>query len=321
MHAIARHRAWQLRESDMTAAAQDSGTGDDSAGQDEPDPAAGAALPPGLYMVSTPIGAARDITLRALDVLAGADGLAAEDTRTLRRLMTIHGIALRGRRIVALHDHNEAAGAEALVARLREGGSLAYASEAGTPLVSDPGFRLVQSAIAAGVPVHAVPGASALLAALVVSGLPSDRVLFAGFAPSTRVARQKWLAEIMAVPATAVIYESPRRVGDLLTDLCDHDADRGVVLCRELTKRFEEVRRGSAREVLEGLPPEGLRGEVVLLVDRAEARPADPAQAAAMLARLAEAGISTRDAVQQVAAATGLNRREVYRLAVSGKDA
>ena len=303
----------------MTVAAQDDEPDGETPGEEDAGNG-GAPLPAGLYMVSTPIGAARDITLRALDVLAGADWLAAEDTRTLRHLMAIHGIALRGRRVVACHDHNEAAGAEALVARLSDGGSLAYASEAGTPLVSDPGFRLVQAAVAAGVPVHAVPGASALLAALVVSGLPSDRVLFAGFAPSTKAARRKWLAEIMAVPATAVVYESPRRVGDLLTDLCDHDPERGVVLCRELTKRFEEVRRGSAREVLDGLPPEGLRGEVVVLIDRAEAKLADPAEAEAMLARLAQAGVSTRDAVQQVATITGLNRREVYRLAVGGKD-
>lgn len=272
-----------------------------------------ATLAAGLYLVSTPIGAARDITLRALDVLAAADHLAAEDTRTLRRLMAIHGIPLRGRRIVACHDHNEAAEAAALVAR---GGSLAYASEAGTPLVSDPGFRLVRAAIAADVPVHAVPGASALLAALVVSGLPSDRVLFAGFPPATAGARRKWLAEIMAVPATAVIYESPRRVGDLLGDLCDQDGDRGIVLCRELTKRFEEVRRGTAREVLQSLPGEALRGEVVILIDRAAPRAADASEAAAMLADLTARGFSTRDAVDRVAVATGLNRREVYRLAV-----
>ena len=203
----------------------------------------------GLHMVSTPIGAARDITLRALDVLAGADMLAAEDTRTLRHLLSIHGIALNGRRIVALHDHNEAAEAERLVAALGDTRSLAYASEAGTPLVSDPGFRLVRAAIAAQVPVHAVPGASALLAALVVSGLPSDRVLFAGFAPTSGSARKTWLAEIASVAATQVIYESPRRIRDLLDDLCEIDEDRAVVLCRELTKLFEEVRRGTAREL------------------------------------------------------------------------
>lgn len=305
MQAIAPPGPWQL------SGAHDVEENGETTGQ-----AGGAALSPGLYLVSTPIGAARDITLRALDVLAEADMLAAEDTRTLRHLMTIHGIPLRGRRIVACHDHNEAAEAAALVARLRDGGSLAYASEAGTPLVSDPGFRLVRAAIEAGVAVHAVPGASALLAALVVSGLPSDRVLFAGFPPAAAAARRKWLAEILAVPATAVVYESPRRVQDLLGDLCDHDPDRGIVLCRELTKRFEDVRRGSAREVLATLTADPVRGEVVVLIDRAAAPVADASAAAAMLATLMADGLSTRDAVNQVAATTGLNRREVYRLAL-----
>lgn len=309
MQAIAPPGAWQLSGERAV---------DEGGARDGPE--GGAPLAPGLYMVSTPIGAARDITLRALDVLAAADGLAAEDTRTLRRLMAIHGIPLRGRRIAALHDHNEAAEAEALVAGLRHGGSLAYASEAGTPLVSDPGFRLVRAAISAGVAVHAVPGASALLAALVVAGLPSDRVLFAGFPPAAASARRKWLGEVMAVPATAVIYESPRRVGDLLRDLCDEAPARGIVLCRELTKRFEEVRRGTASEVLASLPADGLRGEVVVLIDRAAARVPDAAEASAMLAGLVAEGLSTRDAVDRVAAATGLNRREVYRLAVAGKE-
>lgn len=309
MHAIAPPGAWQL--AGELPVSED---GDPSWGE------GGRPLAPGLYLVSTPIGAARDITLRALDVLAAADALAAEDTRTLRRLMSIHGVPLRGRRIAALHDHNEASEAEALVGRLTQGGTLAYASEAGTPLVSDPGFRLVRAAIAAAVPVHAVPGASALLAALVVSGLPSDRVLFAGFPPAAASARRKWLAETLSVPATAVIYESPRRVRDLLTDLCETAPERGVVLCRELTKRFEEIRRGTAREVLDDLPPEGPRGEVVVLVDRAPARAATEAEVSALLAAAAADGLSTRDAVDRVAGETGLSRRDVYRRAVSGRE-
>jgi len=271
---------------------------------------------PGLHIVSTPIGAARDITLRALDVLAGADMLAAEDTRTLRHLMSIHGIALNGRRIVALHDHNEAAEAERLVAALTGGGSLAYASEAGTPLISDPGFRLVRAAVEAGVPVHAVPGPSALLAALVVSGLPSDRVLFAGFPPHAKGARRTWLAEIAAAPATQVIYESPKRIKDLLGDLCEIDSERTVVLCRELTKRFEEVRRGTAREVRDSLEGGEMRGEVVLLVDRPQQVAASAEDAATLLRQLRGEGMTTRDAVDEVARATGMKRRDVYRLAM-----
>ena len=155
-----------------------------------------ARLEPGLYLVATPIGAARDITLRALDVLNSADMLAAEDTRTLRHLMEIHGVPLRGRRIIATHDHNEDRQAEILASAAEEGKSIAYCSDAGTPLVADPGFRLAREAARKGVRVNAVPGPSAVLAALSVAGLPSDRFLFAGFAPQPLGARKTWLTEV-----------------------------------------------------------------------------------------------------------------------------
>ena len=180
---------------------------------------AAGALPPGLYFVATPIGAARDVTLRALDILAAADVLAAEDTRTLRRLMEIHGVALSGRPLVSYHDHNGAARRPQLLAALAAGQSVAYCSDAGTPLVADPGYRLVRGAADAGHPVHAVPGPSAVLAALSVAGLPTDRFLFAGFPPAQAGARRRWIDEIGAVPATVVLYESGRRVAGLLTDL------------------------------------------------------------------------------------------------------
>ncbi len=169
-------------------------------------------IPPGLHLVAVPIGAARDITLRALDVLAGADVLAAEDTRTLRHLMEIHGIALNGRPLVAYHDHNEAEALPRLMGALRAGKSVAYAPEAGTPLVSDPGFGLARAAAAEGLPVVAVPGASAVLAALAVSGLPSDRFLFAGFPPAAAGERARFLAELAPIRATLILYESPRRL-------------------------------------------------------------------------------------------------------------
>ena len=173
-------------------------------------PAAGG-VEPGLHLVSVPIGAARDITLRALDVLAGADVLAAEDTRSLRRLLDIHGVALGDRPLVAYHDHNGDRVRPRLLADLAGGRSVAYASEAGTPLVADPGFRLAAEARDAGVPVRAAPGASAVLAALCVAGLPTDRFLFAGFPPPKRVARRAWLAEAGEAAATLVLYESPKR--------------------------------------------------------------------------------------------------------------
>ncbi|MRX49582.1 16S rRNA (cytidine(1402)-2'-O)-methyltransferase [Paracoccus sp. S-4012] len=270
---------------------------------------------PGLYLLAMPIGAARDITLRALDLLNTADVLAAEDTRTLRHLMTIHGIPLRGRRILACHDHNEAAAAAGLLAALAEGRTVAYASEAGTPSVSDPGFRLARDAAGAGYRVNAVPGPSAVLAALVASGMPSDRFLFAGFAPAARAARRRWLEELLAVEATVIIFENPRRVKDLFADLCDIDSERESAICRELTKKFEEVRRGTVRD-LAGPELDGLRGEVVVLVDRSRSG-AGGGDAEAMISAALEEGLSVRDAAARVAAALGRPRRELYQLALA----
>lgn len=180
-------------------------------------------LEPGLYLVATPIGTARDITLRALDVLNAADLLAAEDTRTLRHLMEIHGIPLRGRRIIAIHDHNEEKQAGLLTGAMAQGQSVAYCSDAGTPLVADPGFRLAREALRYEARIHVVPGASAALAALSVAGLPSDRFLFAGFAPQPLAARKTWLAEVTATNATQIVFDSPRRVKQTLGILCEID--------------------------------------------------------------------------------------------------
>ncbi|MDE3123207.1 MAG: rRNA small subunit methyltransferase 1, partial [Paracoccaceae bacterium] len=203
-------------------------------------------LAPGLYFLATPIGAARDITLRALDILRSADVLAAEDTRTLRHLMEIHGIPLNGRPLVAYHDHNGVAARPRLLRDLGEGRSVAYASEAGTPLVADPGYQLSRAAIAQGYPVFAAPGPSAVLAALTVSGLPTDRFLFAGFPPATAGARKRFFESFAAAQATLVFYESPKRVSRTLGEMCDSlGQERQAAVCRELTKRFEEVSRGT----------------------------------------------------------------------------
>ncbi|MBK5927684.1 16S rRNA (cytidine(1402)-2'-O)-methyltransferase [Rhodobaculum claviforme] len=286
--------------------------------REDPAPALSAAAPPapGLHLLATPIGAARDITLRALDILAGADVLAAEDTRTLRRLMEIHGIALGGRPMLAYHDHNAAGVRPRLLAALAQDRSVAYASEAGTPLVADPGYGLARAAIAEGHRVWAAPGPSAVLAALTVSGLPSDRFLFAGFPPVPAGARRRWAEELKAVPATLIVYESPRRVHDLLGVLCEvWGGDRAAALCRELTKRFEEVRRGTLATLADDTAHDDLRGEVVLVVDRAAEAPPDAAQMEAMLtARLGD--VSLKLAVAEVAEATGLPRREVYQAAL-----
>ena len=273
-------------------------------------------LQPGLYFIATPIGAARDITLRALDILASAEVLAAEDTRTLRHLMDIHGIALNRRPLIAYHDHNGDEARPRLLKALAEGKSVAYASEAGTPLVADPGFQLGRAAIAAGYPVTAAPGPSAVLCALTGSGLPSDRFLFAGFPPSTEAARQRWLQGLANVAATLILYESPRRVGELLRDLAQTcGGERQAVVCRELTKKFEEVRRGALADLVEEFRDREVKGEVVVLVDRAPEGGASAADMETMLCTAMET-LSVKDAAAMVAEALNLPRREVYQAAL-----
>lgn len=273
-------------------------------------------VPPGLHLLATPIGAARDITLRALDLLAGADVLAAEDTRTLRHLMEIHGVALNDRPLVAYHDHNGAAVRPRLLRALKEGKSVAYASEAGTPLIADPGFQLARAAIAEGFAVLAAPGPSAVLAALTVSGLPSDRFLFAGFPPTGAGDRARFLAELGQVPATLILYESPKRINRLLTEMADaFGKDRLAAVCRELTKRFEDVSRGTLGELAEAFAGRAVKGEIVVLVDRPGDRVVDGASIQAAL-RDALAHGSVKDAAAEVAAALNLPRKEVYRMAL-----
>ncbi|WP_237401171.1 16S rRNA (cytidine(1402)-2'-O)-methyltransferase [Rhodovulum sulfidophilum] len=273
-------------------------------------------LAPGLYFVATPIGAARDITLKALDVLASADVIAAEDTRTARHLMQIHGVALGERSLIAYHDHSAASVRDALVEMAAAGKSVACVSEAGTPMVSDPGFPLARAAIAAGVAVHAAPGPSAMLAALVVAGLPSDRVLFAGFPPAQSGARSRMLEELSNVPATLVFYESPKRISRLLAEMAvSLGGDRDAAVCRELTKRFEEVSRGSLAELAEAFRGREVRGEIVLLVGRAPVRAVEQNDLEATLDE-ALARLSVKDAVAEVAAALDLPRRRVYQAAL-----
>ncbi|MBM3614628.1 MAG: 16S rRNA (cytidine(1402)-2'-O)-methyltransferase [Alphaproteobacteria bacterium] len=273
-------------------------------------------LAPGLYLVATPIGAARDITLRALDVLASADVLAAEDTRTLRHLMEIHGIALGNRPLVACHDHNEAQTSPRLVQAIAEGKSVAYASEAGTPMVSDPGFPLARAVIAVGQKVTAAPGPSAALCALMVAGLPTDRFVFAGFPPSQKSARRSFLQELAAIEATLVLYESPKRINQMLQDCCEILGDgRTMALCRELTKRFEEVIRGSLAEVRQAIADRDLKGEIVLVIGRGAAVAVDAATIGAALYRALEE-MSVKDAAAAVAEAFDLPRREVYQMAL-----
>jgi 16S rRNA (cytidine1402-2'-O)-methyltransferase len=241
--------------------------------------------------------------------------IAAEDTRTARKLMDLHGIALGGRPLVAYHDHNGPAVRPRLLAALAEGKSVAYVSEAGTPLVADPGFTLARAALAAGHPVHAVPGPAAVLAALTVSGLPTDRFLFAGFPPTKAGERRAFLAELAPVPATLVLYEAPGRVAATLAACREAMGDREAALCRELTKRFEEVRRGRLGTLAaeaEAAPP---RGEVVLVIDRDRAAPGTEGMERLLVEALAT--MTVKDAAAHVAEALSLPRRQVYQAALA----
>ena len=274
-------------------------------------------LAAGLYFVATPIGSARDITLRGLDILASCDVIAAEDTRTLRHLMEIHGVALNGRAVLPYHDHNGAEMRPRIMSLLTEGKSVAYASEAGTPLVADPGFALGRAAIADRHMVTTAPGASASLAALTVSGLPSDRFLFAGFPPSKSGERRKFLQDLDQTQATLILYESPKRIHKLLNEMAEiWSQDRQIALCRELTKKFEEAIRGSLADVIAAIEDRALKGEIVLVIDRAEKQAADEATViAALRARLKTARL--KEAAAQVATELGLPKRDVYQLGLS----
>lgn len=277
-------------------------------------------LSAGLYLVATPIGNARDITLRALDILASADVIAAEDTRTARKIMEIHGIHAQGRVFVAYHDHSTAAVRDRLIAAVRSGQSLAYVSEAGTPLIADPGFKLALDMRDAGLPVTTAPGACAAISALTVSGLPSDAFYFAGFLPSTATARRAALGALKDIPATLIFYESPKRIQGLLGDLCDGSMDdRTVVICRELTKKFEEVLRGTPAELIAQLKDRSLKGEIVVLVARGHRANMKEDDVKAALIHAMQT-MRIKDAADAVAGATGMARRDVYQLALSLKD-
>ncbi|MFQ6551527.1 16S rRNA (cytidine(1402)-2'-O)-methyltransferase [Aestuariibius insulae] len=273
-------------------------------------------LSAGLYLVATPIGTARDITLRALDVLATAHVIASEDTRTSRKLMDIHGIPLGDRPLVAYHDHSTDAVRQRLLSEIAAGRAVAYMSEAGTPLIADPGFALARAAAEEDLPVISVPGPSAVLAALTVGGLPTDRFFFAGFLPNTKTARHAALTELSPIPGTLVFYESPKRLNDMLTDARDAlGADRQAAICRELTKKFEEVARGSLDDLVRQFADRSVKGEVVVLIDRPRHAAADPAEIEAAL-KDAMKTLRVKDAATLVAGSYGLPRREVYQAAL-----
>lgn len=277
-------------------------------------------LSAGLYFVATPIGSARDMTLRGLDILASADLIAAEDTRTARKLMEIHGVPLNGRKVVAFHDHSGESAVARLVRDIQGGKSVAYVSEAGTPLVADPGYELGVAAIAEGLFVTSAPGASAVLAALTVSGLPTDRFAFVGFLSAAKQQRETEIAGLRDVPFTLVFYESPKRVGDMLMNLRDVlGGDRQAVVCRELTKKFEETQRGTLHELAGAFDGRSVKGELVVLVGRAGATDVAELDVEDAL-RDAMQTMRVKDAATVVAGALGLPRRQVYQTALGMKE-
>ena len=275
---------------------------------------------PGLYVVATPIGNLKDISFRALATLAAADAVIAEDTRVTKTLLAHYGISTP---LVAYHEHNAAVMRPHLMARLESGAALALVSDAGTPLVSDPGFKLVADAAAAGFNVVAIPGPSAVLAALVVAGLPTDRFFFEGFLPPRSAAKRQRIAELASIPGTLVFFESPRRLAETLEDLHAVLGSRDAAIARELTKHFETVRRGTLADLAAALAQEDPpKGEIVLLVGP----PQEGAQALSaedLDARLSKAleTHSVKDAAAIVAGETGQPRRQVYAraLELSGK--
>jgi 16S rRNA (cytidine1402-2'-O)-methyltransferase len=272
------------------------------------------ALAPGLYLVATPIGNLRDITLRALEALAAADLIACEDTRVTRKLLDHYGISTR---LTPYHDHNAAEARPRLLARLAEGAAVALVSDAGTPLVSDPGYKLVRAAREAGMTVTALPGASAVLAALTLAALPTDRFFFEGFLPAKEGQRRSRIADLARVRATIVLFETGARIAAALADLSAGLGAREAAICRELTKLHEEVRRGDlatlARDYASGAE---LRGEIVIVVAPPEATEQLSADDLDTLLQQALTRLSVKEAVAEVAAVTGQPRRDVYQRAL-----
>jgi 16S rRNA (cytidine1402-2'-O)-methyltransferase len=268
---------------------------------------------PGLYLVATPIGNLGDITLRALEVLAGADVIACEDTRVTRKLADRFGIETP---LTPYHDHNAATARPKLMARLAAGEAVALVSDAGTPLISDPGYRLVREAQDAGFPVVAVPGASSVLAAVSVAGLPTDRFFFEGFLPPKQAARQKRIAALASISATLVLFESGPRIGEALADLAMGLGARPAAICRELTKLHEEVRRSTLDALARDYAGDAeTRGEFVVVIAPPAEEETAPADIDDLLRR-ALTRVSVKDAVGEVALATGKPKREVYQRAL-----
>jgi 16S rRNA (cytidine1402-2'-O)-methyltransferase len=271
-----------------------------------------------LYIVATPIGNLEDITLRALRILKEADLIAAEDTRRTRQLLTHYGIH---KPLISYHEHNRRLREQSLLADLRQGKKVALVTDAGTPGISDPGEDLVRAAIQESIPLIPVPGPSALISALSVSGLPTESFLFHGFLPSKASARQKFLSSLKDRAETLIFYESPRRLQAFLGDARDVLGDRRCVVAREITKVFEEVRRGTLSEILDRLGKEEVRGEVTIVMEgRLAPAEKESIPVGDALARHRRDGLSWKESVVQVSAELGIPRREVYQESLRIRD-
>ena len=266
-------------------------------------------LPPGLHIVATPIGNLGDVTLRSLETLAAADAVLAEDTRVSRRLLDHYAISTP---LAPYHEHNAAEARPRAITRMKEGDALALISDAGTPLISDPGYKLVAEAVAEGIAVNSLPGPCAAIMALTLAGLPTDRFFFEGFLPHKSAARRERLNALAAIPATLVFYEGPSRLGETLADLAHELGPRPAAVTRELTKLYEEVLRGDLSELAAHYETTEARGEIVVIVG--PPAPAEAPDAASLDAEIlaALATLSVKDAAAAIAARTHLPRREVY---------
>jgi len=270
-------------------------------------------MPGTLYLVATPIGNLADITHRALDVLTNVELIACEDTRHTRKLLQHYAISTK---TVSYHDHNEQERARQLVELLREGKDVAVVSDAGTPSISDPGFRLVRAAIENEIAVVPVPGPSALISALIAAGLPTDEFFFGGFLPARSNARRTRLTELRSVPGTLIFYEAPHRLAETLKDALETLGEREAVVARELTKLHEELRRGRLSELTEHYANEQPRGEIVLLIDRTvieTAENTDIQNISSLVDQLERDGLDHRAALKKAARELGLSRAEAYR--------
>ncbi|HEX8735529.1 MAG TPA: 16S rRNA (cytidine(1402)-2'-O)-methyltransferase [Pyrinomonadaceae bacterium] len=274
-----------------------------------------------LYLVATPIGNLQDFTFRAVEILKSVDLIACEDTRHTRKLLTHYGIS---NRLVSYHEHNEHERAGELAARLQEGKSIAVVSDAGTPAICDPAFRIVQKAHEIGGRVVSIPGAAAFVSALIISGLPTDSMFFGGFLPSKKSERQKRLAEVREIPSTLIFYETPHRLAKSLADCAEILGDRKAVVARELTKLHEETIRGNLTELAKNFSEKNVKGEIVLVIDREETqRPKSEDQrpnSLSLRVQELEKDFDHKTALKRAAKEFGLSRSEAYRILISEKN-